>query len=1481
MSLPAFAACTTPAGNSGDVVYSSVNNVMAYCNGTSWISMGASQPVGFGTLTNTDFCTATSATTIACNTPTIPASSITAIAGLSVLGTATTTAASPGAITGTANQTLVVNSGGTGLAFGALNLASSAAVTGILANANGGTGTATYSTGDILYASAANTLSRLAAGTNGNILTLAGGVPVWAAAPASGVTSFSAGTTGLTPASASTGAIVLAGTLGVANGGTGLATLTSNVIYKGNGTGVLAVSGLTDNGTIVSFSESIDATGKSYITEIANGSVATVLNTLAKLDTSGNATKALATDTDGIVGIVVGGAGTTGTTAQIAIDGQATCSFDGTAVVGHFVTISSTTAGDCHDAGATRSTTAQTIGRVLTGGTTATVALGLNGVGGGAASGSTGYVQFNNSGAFLGTSNLFWDNTNNRLGIGSAIPTVGLDLSQKTDAIALPIGTTGTRPTCSVGVNGALRYNSTIPAVEACVNGAWVSVGAGGGQLLGSYSSGTAVTNNSVVFTGAAGSAPSFSGTTLTLASNTAYITVEVWGGGGGGGGSGNGGGGGNGGSSCFGTNSTACTTPAVQAAGGNNGSSPGSAGTPCNGAGAGSGGSVTSGDVSIAGQGGGVGEGIASGSYSGGGGQGGGAPGGGGGSRSSGAGSAGGTGNAFGGGGAGGGGSSTCGGGGGGGGSYSGKFVNNPSGTYFYTVGSGGAGGSAGTLAGGAGGAGGIKVTAYSSGSTQAFNVGTQATGTLGVANGGTGTTTPFTQGSVVFSGASGVYSQDNSNFFYDATNHRLGIGTTGPIGPLEVYGSVDYGASTNAPAVINAVNTTSNSNGAPIANFLAPNNANPWITIGSSTSTNNSATPGFAYVGNGSANNYFYVGLYNQTPALVVNGSGFVGIGTTAPASPLEVSTAAGTLARVADFITPSMTNNQQNYIAIGNAVSSNNGFYFAYNHNSTAASRWLGIQPFENSPGTGGIVLTAAGNVGIGTTGPSNALVAGTDIGAGSVAANTIAVGNASGNSTFLLGQDSTNRGRLFWNYNATPSSAYMVLGTKTSAQNLVLQDQGGNVGIGTTSPGYLLTVGSTDTVSNPQIGVGLGGAASNYALGISGGRMMLGYDDTLGMGIFGGGSGKGFKFYVNGTNNSWESGTQAVTISSSGLVGIGTTSPGAMLFAYGSGSGAAPATSGTTDATMNLRAGRGSVSVDIGMMDSGTAYIQNRLISNFATDFNIALEPNGGFVGIGTTLPASPLTVASTSTVATAGQENAVSINKSYTVADSGNKNGMAVSTGATLASGTLSTGVNGILSVAAAGGGNVGTIVGAAAYWARVDNNNSGGGTLTNAYGLLVNDSGGAGAPVNQYGVYVNGLGKGSATNYAIYTAGTTPSYFGGNVGIGTTGPLATLDVVGSIYSRSNNAGSATSINWATSNVASTTASCGAFTFTNMQDGGSYTLAVQGTTAGTCSFSQSGLTFRSSQTLTSTASTQTVFTFIRVGSTVYVSMIAGT
>jgi len=54
-------------------------------------------------------------------------------------------------------------------------------LTDALGETSGGTGQNAYAEGDILYASASNTLSRLAKGTNGHFLKLVNGVPTWAA----------------------------------------------------------------------------------------------------------------------------------------------------------------------------------------------------------------------------------------------------------------------------------------------------------------------------------------------------------------------------------------------------------------------------------------------------------------------------------------------------------------------------------------------------------------------------------------------------------------------------------------------------------------------------------------------------------------------------------------------------------------------------------------------------------------------------------------------------------------------------------------------------------------------------------------------------------------------------------------------------------------------------------------------------------------------------------------------------------------------------------------------------------------------------------------------------------------------------------------------------------------------------------------------------------------------------------------------------
>jgi hypothetical protein len=54
-------------------------------------------------------------------------------------------------------------------------------ITGTLGETDGGTNQSTYTAGDILYASASNTLSKLAKGSDGEVLKLASGIPSWAA----------------------------------------------------------------------------------------------------------------------------------------------------------------------------------------------------------------------------------------------------------------------------------------------------------------------------------------------------------------------------------------------------------------------------------------------------------------------------------------------------------------------------------------------------------------------------------------------------------------------------------------------------------------------------------------------------------------------------------------------------------------------------------------------------------------------------------------------------------------------------------------------------------------------------------------------------------------------------------------------------------------------------------------------------------------------------------------------------------------------------------------------------------------------------------------------------------------------------------------------------------------------------------------------------------------------------------------------------
>ena len=136
-------------------------------------------------------------------------------------------------------------------------------ITGILPIANGGTNAiATPTAGGISYGTG-SAYAFTSAGTSGQVLTSNGaGAPTWVA----NVSSVSFGSTGLTPSTATTGAVTVAGTLNVANGGTGLTSYTANGVLYASGTGALANgSGFVFDGTNVGVGESSPSTYGKFV----------------------------------------------------------------------------------------------------------------------------------------------------------------------------------------------------------------------------------------------------------------------------------------------------------------------------------------------------------------------------------------------------------------------------------------------------------------------------------------------------------------------------------------------------------------------------------------------------------------------------------------------------------------------------------------------------------------------------------------------------------------------------------------------------------------------------------------------------------------------------------------------------------------------------------------------------------------------------------------------------------------------------------------------------------------------------------------------------------------------------------------------------------------------------------------------------------------------------------------------------------------
>jgi len=107
--------------------------------------------------------------------------------------------------------------------------------------ANGGTGLTSLTAGSLVYGNGTSAYNTLAIGSANQILTSTGTAPQWSTLSGVAVTTFSGGTTGLTPSTATSGAITLAGVLNAVNGGTGEAGTLTGILY-GNGTSAHTVA---------------------------------------------------------------------------------------------------------------------------------------------------------------------------------------------------------------------------------------------------------------------------------------------------------------------------------------------------------------------------------------------------------------------------------------------------------------------------------------------------------------------------------------------------------------------------------------------------------------------------------------------------------------------------------------------------------------------------------------------------------------------------------------------------------------------------------------------------------------------------------------------------------------------------------------------------------------------------------------------------------------------------------------------------------------------------------------------------------------------------------------------------------------------------------------------------------------------------------------------------------------------------------------
>jgi hypothetical protein len=157
----------------------------------------------------------------------------------------------------------------------------------------GGTGLTSYTAGDLSYYASGTTFTKLGIGTNGQVLTSTGTAPQWSTLSGVAVTTFAGGTTGLTPATATSGAVTLAGTLVAANGGTGQSSYTAGDLLYASGSTALSKLNIGTNGQALLVSGGALAWGTASATTVNALTIATTGGAAAPVTFDGSVARTI------------------------------------------------------------------------------------------------------------------------------------------------------------------------------------------------------------------------------------------------------------------------------------------------------------------------------------------------------------------------------------------------------------------------------------------------------------------------------------------------------------------------------------------------------------------------------------------------------------------------------------------------------------------------------------------------------------------------------------------------------------------------------------------------------------------------------------------------------------------------------------------------------------------------------------------------------------------------------------------------------------------------------------------------------------------------------------------------------------------------------------------------------------------------------------------------------------------------------------